>query len=286
MATIAFLGPGDLGTRLAGLLAAAGHETLTSLEGRGARARALCAERGLVDAGTLADAVARADVVISTVPPDAALDAARAFAGALPAGPAPLYVDANSVAPGLGREVAELIAAAGAPFAGAAVHGAGPDLARAGQIFLSGPGAARAAGVIGDSLRVVLLGDDPGSAKELKLLVAAMSKGLCALWMETGSAAARAGLLEEAEAALRHHYPAMMADLDRMVPTYARHSERLETEIAALQAFLKTVGTPPAMASATLAVVSRVADDLRESPPPPNGEPWTSQSLIRRLART
>ena len=88
MTTIAFLGPGDLGTRLAAVLAAAGHATLTSLEGRGARSRALCTERGLADADTLADAVARADVVICAVPPDAALDAARAFAEALPsAGP-------------------------------------------------------------------------------------------------------------------------------------------------------------------------------------------------------
>ena len=69
-------------------------------------------------------------------------------------GPPRCTFDANSIAPALGREVAEVIAAAGAPFASATVHGAGPDLARAGQIFLSGSGAARAAGVVGDSLRV------------------------------------------------------------------------------------------------------------------------------------
>jgi 3-hydroxyisobutyrate dehydrogenase-like beta-hydroxyacid dehydrogenase len=285
MATIAFLGPGDLATRLAGVLAASGHATITSLEGRGPRSRRICEERGLADAGTLAAALERADVVVSAVPPDQAVPAARAFAAALPAGRAPLYVDANSVAPDAGREVAAVIASTGAPFASATVHGAGPDLARAGQIFLSGPGAARMAAVVGDALRVAVLGDDPGSAKELKLLVAAMSKGLCALWMETGAGAARAGLLEEAEAALRHHYPAMMADLERMIPTYARHSERRTDEVAALAAFLKKTGTPPEMACATLAVIRRVADDLRDSPPS-DGEPCTSRSLIRRLART
>ena len=287
MSTIAFLGPGDLGTRLAAVLAGAGHDTLTALDGRSPRSRALCAERGLADAGTLADALARADLVICAVPPEAALDAARAFAAALPAaGRAPVYVNANSVSPALGRQVADVIAAAGAPFAAATVHGAGPDLARAGQLFLSGPDADRVAAVVGDSLRVVLLGDDPGRAKALKLLVAAMSKGLCALWMETGAAAARAGLLEEAEAALRHHYPSMMADLDRMVPTYARHSARRIEELEALVALVGSQGVEPDMARATLGVVARIADDLRQDPLPGDGEPWTSQSLIRRLART
>ena len=77
-----------------------------------------------------------------------------------------------------------MIAAAGAPFASATVLGAGPDLARAGQLFLSGCERRGDAGVSATALRVVLFGDDPGRAKELKLLVAAMSKGLSALWVE------------------------------------------------------------------------------------------------------
>lgn len=285
MATIGFLGAGDLSTRLAAVLAATGRRTLTSLEGRGARSRALCAERGLEDAGSLADLVAECDAVVCAVPPDAAPGAARAFVAALPDRRPPVYIDANSVAPDVGRAVAEVVLAAGAPFASATVHGAGPDLARAGQLFLSGPDAGRAAALAGDALRVVLLGDDPATAKELKLLVAAMSKGLCALWLETGAAAARAGLLEEADAALRHHYPEMMRSLDRMVPTYARHSARRTDEVTALLDLLNRTGTTPDMATATLAVIARAADDLQDDPPRQDGDPWTSHSLVRRLAR-
>ena len=286
MSTIAFIGPGDLGTRLAAILAGAGHATLTTLEGRGARSRALCEERGLTTVDSLAEAVARADIVVCAVPPDAALEAARAFAAVLPATRAPVYVDANSISPERGREIAALVEAAGAPAASATVHGSGEELARTGQIFLSGAAAEHVAGVVGDALRVVRLGADPGRAKELKLLVAAMSKGLCALWMETGSAAARAGLLDETEAALRHAYPTMMADLDRMVPTYGRHSPRRMEELEALAALESAHDVDPRMARATLAMVHHVADEVRKTPLPPDGEPWTSSSLIRRLART
>ena len=287
MSTIAFIGPGDLATRLAAILAGAGHATLTTLEGRGARSRALCEERGLTAVDTLAEAVERAGIVICAVPPEAVLDAARAFMAALPsAGPLPVYVDANSVSPALAREVADMIGSAGAHFVSASVLGSGDRLGRTGQLFLSGSETARVTAIVGNALRVVELGSDPGRAKELKLLVAGMNKGLSALWVELGAAATRAGLLDEAADALGHAYPAMMGDLARLLPSYGRHAPRRIDELEALAAVIASYGVEPTMARATLGVVARIADDLRENPPPKDGEQWTWQSLIRRLAQT
>lgn len=284
MATIVILGPGDLGTRLAGILAGAGHSTLTALEGRSDRSRALCRDRGLTSVATLAEAVARADMVVSTVPPDAALDAARAFAALAPRSAPPVYVDANSISPGLAREIAGIVGAAGAPFVSATVHGSGAALARDGQIFLSGADVAPVADAVRGGLRVVALGADPGRAKELKLLVAAMSKGLCALYLETGRAAARAGLLDDVEAALRHAYPAMMRDLDRMVPTYARHSARRASELTDLVELETRLGVSPEMAAATLHSIGRIADELHDRPTQRESDRWTARSLIQALS--
>ncbi len=284
MLTIAILGPGDLGTRLGALLAGGGTTTLTTLAGRSARAASLCRERGLVVVPTLADAAGRADIVISTVPPGAARAAASEFVAVASGPAAPIYVDANSIAPELAREIAGIVETAGGRFVSATVHGTGDALAISGQIFLSGADVEPVAAALDGVLRIARLGADPGRAKELKLLVAAMSKGVCALYMETGRAASRAGLLDDAEAALRHAYPAMMDDLDRMVPTYARHSGRRTYELSALADLEAGLGVEPEMAAATLRSVSRVADAMQDEPTAGGADRWTARSLIETLA--
>lgn len=282
MTTIAILGPGDLGTRLAALLSGAGHRTIATLEGRSDRSAALWRDAGLATAPTLAEAVRDADIVISAVPPEAALAAAEAFAAAAPARAWPVYVDANSIAPPLARAIAGLIEGRGGRVVGATLHG--NPLAVAGQIFLSGSDVEPVARAASGVLRVVRLGADPGRAKELKLLVAAMSKGLCALYLESARAAARAGLLDHADAALRHAYPAMMDDLDRMVPTYALHSARRTSELAALADLEASLGVEPEMAAATLRAVSRVAATLHDEPLAGGADRWTARSFVEKLA--
>jgi 3-hydroxyisobutyrate dehydrogenase-like beta-hydroxyacid dehydrogenase len=281
MMTIAILGPGDLGTRLAALLAGAGHRTIATLEGRSDRSAALWNDAGLETAPTLAAALGEADIVISTVPPDAALAAAQAFVAAAPGARWPVYADANSISPGLARAIAALVEGRGGRVAGATLHG--NPLAVAGQIFLSGSGAGPVAAAVDGVLRVVHLGDDPGRAKELKLLVAAMSKGLCALYLETAQAAARAGLLDDVDAALRHAYPAMMDDLDRMVPTYARHSGRRIDELTALAELESSLGVEPDMARAVVRTVSRAAQTPSDQHLTGGAEGWTARAFIERL---
>lgn len=285
MTTIAILGPGDLGTSLAVLLSGRGHRTLTALEGRSDRSATLWRDAGLEVAPTVADAVGAADVVISTVPPAGARDAAAAFAAAATlAGATPVFVDANSIDAPLAREIAVIAAGCGAPFVGAAVCGAAGDLAARGQLFLSGADVEPVAAAFGDALRLVRAGDDPGRAKELKLLFAAVNKGLCALYIEAARAAARAGLLDETTAALRHAYPATMDDLERMVPSYARHAGRRVTELAALVDLERALGVEPDMAGAALRSVRRIADEMHDNPTPGGAGRWTSHALIERLA--
>ena len=55
---------------------------------------ARAAAAGLTDAGTVAEVAARAEVILSVCPPNAALEVARSVAGF-----SGLFVDANAIAP-------------------------------------------------------------------------------------------------------------------------------------------------------------------------------------------
>ena len=97
---IAILMPGDMGDGIDRALRAHGHEVITCLDGRSARTRGLAAAAGLRDAGSLEAVVAEADLVLSILPPEAALAQAEAVAAAMAApGARPTYVDCNAVSP-------------------------------------------------------------------------------------------------------------------------------------------------------------------------------------------
>ncbi len=74
MATIGLLHPGEMGAAVGAALAGAGHEVLWASEGRSAASAQRAAAAGLIDAGDVAGVLARAEVVLSIVPPHAARD--------------------------------------------------------------------------------------------------------------------------------------------------------------------------------------------------------------------
>ena len=97
-----------MGAVLGGALAAAGHEIVTYVGGRGARTRQNAKAAGFVIAESLAAALRGTDLIVSLVPPCEAVATAKAVVTALGAGAAaaPLYLDLNSIAPATMREVA------------------------------------------------------------------------------------------------------------------------------------------------------------------------------------
>src|SRR5215469_13814364 len=82
------------------------HDVLWIGTGRSAETRERATAAGFVEAGTLPNLVTRSDVVISICPPHAAVEVAREVSVIRSAGF--LYIDANSVAPGTVRGIAEL----------------------------------------------------------------------------------------------------------------------------------------------------------------------------------
>ena len=169
--TVAVLGLGEAGSRLASDLTAAGAEV-----------------RGYdpLGGGTPADAVAGSDVVLSVNSARDAVEAADGARGTL--GQKALYADLNTTAPALKREVAELV---GEPrFADVALLGPVPVRGLNTPALASGGAAeafAKAFGPLGMPVDVVSA--RAGDAATLKLLRSVFMKGLAASAIESVRAA-------------------------------------------------------------------------------------------------
>ncbi|HME66438.1 MAG TPA: DUF1932 domain-containing protein, partial [Streptosporangiaceae bacterium] len=213
-ATIGLLHPGEMGAAVGQCLVAAGHRVLWVPEGRSAGSAARAAAAGLsAVSGGLAGLVREADVIVSVVPPHAALDLARqvaAFgvAGSGSAGFGGVYVDANAVAPATAREIAAIVEAGGASYVDGGIIGTPPVApgfirlylsgARAGEVqrlFAGGAADARVIGrraVFGGNASAG--GDGLFAASAVKMAYASWTKGSAALLLAARALARAEGV--------------------------------------------------------------------------------------------
>src|ERR1700704_2001641 len=108
--TIGVLYPGEMGSAFAKLLAKNGFRVLTTLEGRSLRTQRLCHDAGLSVLDSVRRVLECADIIISFVPPGAALQVAENVA-VLVKGESRrlLYVDANSISPLTAVKISDLL---------------------------------------------------------------------------------------------------------------------------------------------------------------------------------
>lgn len=230
MTKVAILMPGDMGHGVGQALIGAGHEVLTALDGRSERTRGLAQSAGLRDAGSVDDAVRRAEIVLSILPPDRALAQARAAAEAMRrTGARPVYVDCNAVSPMTARKVAAEIAGVDAPFIDCGIIGLNPVKAPGTRFYVSGPDCGPMLALGSDAIRVRAVGAEIGRASALKMVYAALTKGTSALQTALLLAALRLDVLDELLAefeasqagplkAMRGRLPFLPADAARWAP--------------------------------------------------------------------
>jgi 3-hydroxyisobutyrate dehydrogenase-like beta-hydroxyacid dehydrogenase len=128
MSVVGVVGLGAMGGHLAGRLLDTGHD-VHGTNRTASKAQALIA-RGLQWQDTPREVASAADVVISMVTDDAALDAITRGPDGIVAGLSPdtVYVDMSSVSPQASRQVAERIQAAGGHVLDAPVSGSVPQV--------------------------------------------------------------------------------------------------------------------------------------------------------------
>jgi 3-hydroxyisobutyrate dehydrogenase-like beta-hydroxyacid dehydrogenase len=248
--TVALLGLGEAGSRLAADLAEAGVEV-----------------RGYdpVVAGGSADpaeAVAGADVVLSANSAQAALGAARS---ALPAlGPEAVYADLNTAAPALKRELGEL---AGPRFADVALLGPIPERGLRAPVLASGPGAqAFANAFVPLGMPVEVVSERAGDAAAMKLVRSVFMKGLAASVVESLEAAEAGGHAEWLEAEIAEVIGRPL--LERLVEGSRKHAARRVDEMEAARDLLLELGVEPRIAAASAAQLAALRAEEAAPPPP------------------
>jgi len=252
--------PGEMGCAVARLLVTGGWGVYTHLWGPSLVCDADAAAAGIVDLGSLDEAVAAADVVISLVPPAVAPETAETVgAAARRSGRRPLYLDANTVAPATMAAVAAACAGAGLDCLDGSFIGSAAELGGRTRLYLSGARAAELAAALPEALHARVLGPETGAASALKLAFAGFNKGLVALFLGVTEAGVAAGETDELLACLREFYPGTLETLERLLPSYPRHAARRADELDELARFLSGEGRDPAWAAAAGEIVRRFA---------------------------
>jgi 3-hydroxyisobutyrate dehydrogenase-like beta-hydroxyacid dehydrogenase len=190
---IGLLNPGEMGAAVGGCLTGRGLDVLWASDRRSPETADRAKAAGLTDAGTARDVAAQADVILSVCPPHAAADVAWAVHGFTG-----VYVDANAIAPGTARQIAELIAAGGGRYVDGGIIGSPPTTPGRSRLYLSGPDAAALHTVhelfAGTALDARIVPGAPTAASAVKMAYAAWTKGSSALLLDARALARAEGV--------------------------------------------------------------------------------------------
>lgn len=244
--TVAVLSPGDMGHAVGQALSAQGLRVVTCLEGRSDRTRALAAKAGFIDTPSLEAMVIEADLVLSIMPPSAAVDVAKAIANAMKAaGRTPCFADCNAISPATTRLIDSLMVQVGAPFIDAGI--VGPPPGKSGQptrFYVCGGQAEKMAALDGPNISVRQMGPEVGRASAIKMCYAAITKGSWTLYTAALTTAEVMGLTDLYLAELESSRPHVAAEMRRMVPRLPVDAGRWIGEMEEIADTLGGAGLP------------------------------------------
>ena len=209
-ATFGLLHPGAMGTAVGRQLVAGGHEVLWCSRGRSAATLARAENAGFLDVASVSELSRSSDVILSIVPPHAALDVARSVAQT---GFGGVYVDANAISPARAKEIEAVVRNAGGRFVDGGIVGRPPERPGTTWLHLSGPEAADvAARMPSTPMAIHVVSDEVGAASALKVAFAAWTKGSTALRATVLAYAEAAGVGESIETQWEQLQPGFWAE--------------------------------------------------------------------------
>lgn len=267
IATIALLHPGNMGSTIGAAAATGGARVLWASEQRSSTSRERAKQAGLIDVGTLADAVRQSDVVLSVCPPHAAVEVAERVASQHFKG---IYVDANAVSRATALQVGAIVGQAGASFVDGGIIGAPVKKAGTTRLYLSGNRAPEIAELFSASmLEAKAIGPEPGAASALKVAYAAWTKCTDALLLAIRAFAAHEGV----DPALLAEWNISQADLarrcDRAATVAVPKMWRYIGEMEEIAATFRSAGLPGGFHLAAAEICQRLAPFKDQTDPPP-----------------
>src|ERR1035438_6638251 len=211
---IGFIGFGEAGFHIAGGLRGAGIAEIAAFDinidtpGLGEKIRQRAAETSTRLAASNAELTGAADIVISTVTANQALDAARQTAPGL--GPGQLYADLNSVSPALKQSIDRVISSTGARFVEVAVMAPAPPYGHKVPMLVGGAGGAEFVKRMARfGMRMEFTSDKVGEAAATKMCRSIIVKGMEALLTECVLGASRYGAEERVFKSLSETFPGL-----------------------------------------------------------------------------
>lgn len=246
ISTIAILSPGEMGHAVGRALGEHGYQVITCLQGRSERTCRLAQVAGIRDVPGIEEMVAEADLALSILVPEEAVNVARRVAEALRATGASMpFADCNPVSPQTARLMDSIISGAGAPFIDASIVGGPPGRGAPPRFYVSGPHAHLMSELNGKGIAVRHVGDEIGRASAVKMCYAALTKGTSALWVALLTAAEALGITEELRQEFLYSQPNEYKRMEAGIPGLPSKAFRWVAEMEEIAATFDSVGVTP-----------------------------------------
>ncbi len=236
--TVTVIAPGMMGSAVAKRLTSKGVDVLTSLSGRSAATIARAEAAGMADATDTG--LAKADFILSIVPPGEALGVAERLAPAMrDSRKKPVYVDCNAISPAAVLRIEQVVLAAGATFVDGGIIGPPPepDSAKT-RIYLSGPDAGKVTLLEQYGLSTPIQPGPVGAASAMKMSYAGITKGFTALGAAMMLAVTRAGTANSLIAEMKTSQPELLKWLTTQMPKMHSKAYRWVAEMEEIAAFV------------------------------------------------
>jgi len=249
--TIALIGFGEAGSTFA---AAAGWGKMARAFDIRADRATIAADAGVTFCNTPAQALAGAQIVLSLVTADAALNVARDYAPFL--APGTVWCDMNSVAPDTKRAAAAYVDTAGGHYVDVAVLAPVDPARMAVPLLVAGHASDIATQLLHAAgfANIRSVGAEIGRASAIKMIRSVMVKGIEALTAEMMLAAISAGVAEEVLASLdaserkQSWFVRAPYNIERMTTHGLRRAAEMEESVKTLTA----LGVDPTMTTGTV----------------------------------
>lgn len=265
MVTIALIGYGEVGRILGEDLRARGETVVAyDLKLNDERAQALrdhAAAHGIELTAAHAQAVRRADLVVSAVTASQAVPVAQACAPGLKRGA--FFLDFNSASPGAKCRAAEIVNAAGGRYVEGAVMTSVPPYRIKVPLLLGGPDALALAPVVNAlGFAAKVASEQLGVASATKMCRSVMIKGLEAMVIESFTAARHYGVEDAVIASLKETFPGI--DWEKQAAYFFQrvieHGRRRSEEVREVAQTVREAGLEPWSAAGTAERQAWVAD--------------------------
>lgn len=247
--SVGIMSPGEMGSAIGKILSDSGCDVVTCLEGRSNLSRLRAREAGMRDLQSVDQLVIETDLILSVLVPSKALALAELIAGSIRrTGCHPAYVDLNAIAPQTVMRINTVMTNVGITFIDGGIIGSPPKAGRSNtRIYCSGPNTSALEPLVQSELDIRLVGSSIGQASGLKMVYAASTKGITALWTELLVVAKALGLNEALMDEFKISGANISEVLNRRIPSMPRRARRWIGEMEEIALTFESVGLTPQM---------------------------------------